>query len=201
VDFVIHIIFRFNDSGQIVEEWDAFDNLGFLSQIGETQFLANPVAEVMLYPEVVDVGMSEQNREVVGLYFDALNQGNLDFITTSFKSDFVAHNPFGKLDRTGLINDLSRLRAALPDLNVSVQQLITEGNWTAVIYVLNGSFTQPYSLPDGTDVPATGNTITLPIITFFRFEQQGLVAEFFEIYDSFAFLIQLGLLPLGPSGS
>jgi len=127
-------------------------------------------------------------------YFDAFNQGNLDIINTAFKDDFTAHNPFGSLDRTGMSGDLSRLRGALPDLKENLTHLITEGNWTVALYTLQGTFTAPYVNQDGSSVPATGKTLTLPAITFFRFDQQGLVAESFETYDSLSFLTQLGLI-------
>ena len=34
VVLIAHVIVRFNEDGQIVEEWDLIDDLGFLSQVG-----------------------------------------------------------------------------------------------------------------------------------------------------------------------
>src|SRR5262249_23135762 len=180
--------------GKIAEEWDGFDNLNFLSQLGVLPTLSSPPITPAQYPNVVDVGMSPQNKQVIQQYFDAFNQGNLGFIDTAFKGDFAAHNPFGTLDRAGMSADLSRLRGALPDLKENLSQLVTEGNWTVGLYTLQGTFSAPYVNADGSSVPPTGKTLALPAITFFRFDQQGLVAESFETYDSLSFLTQLGLI-------
>ncbi len=194
ITFAVHLVYRFDDTGKIAEEWDGFDNLTFLSQLGVLPTLSSPPVFPVQYPNVVDVGMSPQNKQVIQQYFDAFNQGNLGFIDSTFKDDFAAHNPFGTLDRAGMSGDLGRLRGALPDLKENVTQLITEGNWTVAVYTIQGTFSAPYVNANGSSVPATGKTLTLPTITFFRFDQQGLVAESFETYDSLSFLTQLGLI-------
>jgi hypothetical protein len=38
--------------------------------------------------------------------------------------------------------------------------------------------------------------LDLTVITFYRFDQQGLIAESFELYDALSFLTQLGLLTI-----
>ncbi len=194
ITFAVHLVYRLDDAGKIAEEWDGFDNLNFLSQLGVLPTLSSPPVMPVQYPDVVDVGMSPQNKQIIQQYFDSFNQGNLGYIDTTFKDDFAAHNPFGTLDRAGMSADLGRLRGALPDLKQNLGQLITEGNWTVALYTLQGTFSAPYVNADGSSVPATGKALTLPSITFYRFDQQGLVAESFETYDSLSFLTQLGLI-------
>ncbi|MEP6985869.1 MAG: ester cyclase [Chloroflexota bacterium] len=192
--FAVHLVYRLDDTGKIAEEWDGFDNLNFLTQLGVLPTLSSPPVTPVQYPAVVDVGMSPQNKQVIQQYFDAFNQGNLGFINTAYKDDFTSHNPFGTLDRAGTSGDLSRLRGALPDLKENLTQLITEGNWTVALYTLQGTFSAPYVNENGSSVPATNKPLNLPAITFFRFDEQGLVAESFETYDSLSFLTQLGLI-------
>ncbi len=194
ITFAVHLLYRMDDSGKIVEEWDGFDNLNFLNQLGILPTFSSPSITPIQYPDIVDVGMSPNNKQVIQQYFDALNQGDLGLINTAFKDDFTAHNPFGSLDRAGMSGDLERLRGALPDLKANVTQLVTEGNWTVTLYALQGTFSNPYTNPDGSSIPPTGKLLTLPTITFYRFDQQGLVAESFEVYDSLSFLTQLGLI-------
>lgn len=194
IAFAVHILYRFDQAGQIAEEWDGFDNLNFLGQLGVLPSMGiTPIADV-LYPDVVDVGMSAANKQVVQDYFSAFNQGNWGFVDTAFKTDFGAHNPFGTLDRAGMVADLQRLRGALPDLTQQVTQTVTDGNWTAVYYTIAGTFSGQYVNADGSVIPATGKSLSLPAITFFRFDADGLVAESFEVYDSLSFLTQLGLI-------
>lgn len=194
IEFVVNVVYRFDEAGLITEEWDAFDNLAFLGQLGVLPASNTPIPAPMLYPDVVDIGMSAQNRTAVEQYVAAINQGNLDFMNQAFKDDLSAHNPFGVLDRTGLAGDLGRLQGALPNLTLTVEQIVTEGNWTAIYYTLNGTFSGNFVNADGSAIPPTGLTLNLPTITLFRFDQQGLIAEAFEMYDSLSFLTQLGLI-------
>jgi predicted ester cyclase len=194
IEFAVHLLYRFDEAGKIAEEWDGFDNLNFLGQLGVLpSFGFTPVAPVQ-FPAVVDVGMSPQNQQVIQGYFDAFNQGNFAYMDSTFKGDFAAHNPFGTLDRAGTSADLQRLRGALPDLTENVGQLVTEGNWTAALYTIKGTFSGQYVNADGSSIPPTGQPLELLTITFFRFDEQGLVAESFEVYDSLSFLTQLGLI-------
>lgn len=199
VSFVMHSIFRFNDNGQIAEEWTTFDSLNFSLQMSQQPNLSASDTTFTLYPDVVDVGMSDQNRGVVEQFFAGLNQGNWEFIGQNVKPDFIGHNPFGQLNHDQLIADLQRLRGALPDLAISTELLVTEGNWTVILYQLNGTFASNYVLPGGEVIPPTGGVVDLTVITFFRFEQTGFIAEYFELYDSFTFMVQLGLL--SPTGA
>lgn len=194
ITFAVQLLYRFDETGKIAEEWDGFDNLNFLSQLGVLPTLSSPPITPVQYPDVVDVGMSPQNKQVIQQYFDGSNQGNLGVVNTTFKDDFSSHNPFGTLDRNGMVGDLTRLRGALPDLKQSVAQLVTEGNWTVAFYTLQGTFSAPYINENGSSIPATGKTLSMPVIAFFRFDQQGLVAESFETYDGLSFLTQLGLI-------
>jgi predicted ester cyclase len=194
VEMVVNIVLRFNEAEQIAEEWDGFDNLRFYNQLGLLSL--NPSRlPAMQYPDVVDVGMSAQNRQVIQGFFDAYNQANWGYLDTYFKSDFSSHGPFGTLNRADTAADLNRLRAALPDLVASVDGLVTEGNWTAAVYSLRGTFSNNFSAGNVVTQP-TGKPLELLMITFYRFDEQGLVAEAFELYDSFSFMTQLGLLAL-----
>lgn len=202
VEFVANVVYRFGADGRIVEQWDGFDNLDFLAQMGVIS--SSPVTERPerpLYPDVVDTGMSAQNRFVLRSFMASFNQGDFATIETLFKTDFTAHNPFGKLDRTGYINDLRSLRGALPDVTMIPTQLIAEGNWTVALYRLHGTFSGNYTMTDGSSIPPTGKVLDLPIITMFRFDQIGLIAESFEEYDGLDFLTQLGLINLQISTS
>lgn len=201
VQFVVNSIYRFDENGLIVEEWNGFDNLSFLGQMGTIPAPAKKPEIVLNYPDLVLTGLEIQNKMIAQQYFDAINQGDFTVLDTAFKGDFLAHNPFGSLDRPGFSDDWLRLRGALPDLNVSVDLLLSEGNWTAALYTMRGTFTHNFINTDGSTIQPTGNVLELPVIILFRFEQQGLVAESWELYDSLSFLTQLGLITVVSSGS
>jgi predicted ester cyclase len=195
---MVNIVFRFNDQGQVVEEWDGFDNLNFLSQIGVIAPPAPTLSGVVENADVLDVGIREQSEQAVQQYFDALNQGNLAGLAERLPVDFIAHNPFGVLDRDGLVRDLEPLRGAMPDLNITIERIIHQGNWSAVLHTMRGTFTGSFVMADGTAIAATSQPFELLTVAFFRHDEQGAIVEVWELYDSWDFLTQLGLV-LGSS--
>ncbi len=201
VTIAVHLLFRFNEEGLIVEEWDAFDNLHFFAQLG----LVPPPQSVPTIPlttaEILPTAMEVQNTDTITQYLAGLNQGSFSLIEQRFRADFVAHNPFGTLDRAGLSVDLNLLRSALPDTTWTLDQIAAEGNWVVALYTVRGTFTNSFLLSDGTSVPPTGAVLELLTITFYRFDEQGSVVETWEVYDSLSFLTQLGLLAFVAPGS
>ncbi|MBL8162942.1 MAG: ester cyclase [Anaerolineae bacterium] len=197
VQFVVNSIYRFNDDGLIAEEWNGFDNLTFLGQMGVIPTPASRPETVLNYPDLVMTGREIQNKAIVEDYFAAINSGDFSILDSQFKGDFQSHNPFGKLDRPGLAADWQRLKGALPDLTVSIDLLLSEGNWAAVVYTMRGTFSSSFVNANQSAIAPTGRSLELPVVILFRFEQEGLVAESWELYDSLSFLTQLGLLPSG----
>lgn len=194
VQVVVQAIYRFNEGGQIAEEWDGFDNLSFLGQMGAIPAPANLPEINILYPDLVQTGLETQNKTYAQWYIDAINQNNFTPLDTTFKFDYIAHNPFGSFDRAGMTADWQRLRGAMPDLTVSTDIALSEGNWAASVYTMRGTFTGNYTNADGSSVPPTNQPLQLDVVALFRFEQQGLVAESWELYDSLSFLTQLGVI-------
>jgi predicted ester cyclase len=201
VSIAVHLMFRFNEEGLVVEEWDAFDNLHFFAQLGLVPPPQSTPTLPMTVTEVLPVEMAVANKERVTQYLNELNQGNFSMIEQGFRADFVAHNPFGTLDRGGLSVDLNLLRSALPDLWWTPEQILGEGNWVAVLYTMRGTFTNSFLFADGTSIAPTGAALQLLTVALFRFDEQGLVVETWEVYDSLSFLTQLGLLAFVAPGS
>jgi steroid delta-isomerase-like uncharacterized protein len=85
--------------------------------------------------------MSEENKALVRRYFEEIwDKGNLDLIDELFTTDFVRHGPTateGEVrGQEGFESLVSMYRSALPDLRVSIEDLIAEGDrvvtrWTA----------------------------------------------------------------------
>lgn len=194
IELVTNSVFRFNEAGLIAEEWNGFDNLSFLAQVGAVPTPVNEAQTALTISEILATGMEAQNEALITRYYEALNQGAFTFIEQNFRPEALTYNPFGSLDRAGSITDLTALRSALPDLNLTVTQLISEGNWTAALYTLRGTFTANFVTPGANPFPPTGKTLELVTVAFFRFDEAGLLAESWELYDSWNFLTQLGLL-------
>lgn len=195
----VHSLYTFDENGKVIREWNGFDNLSFLVLIG---LLPPPQVSELTPPPILPLAASntaDQNRVVVNSYFDAYNNATLPGTQGFFMDDFIATTPFGAYDFNGLTGDVADLRASMPNLAVTLDETVTEGNWTAALVTIRGTFLEDYTLPNGTVIPATAGIVELPVLTFFGFNEQGQVAQVWELYDSWDFLTQLGLaLPAVP---
>jgi predicted ester cyclase len=175
VTMVANIIYRFNEMGQIIEEWNGFDNLSFLAQVGAIPMPASIWNAPSDAVTVAAGATRDQNLLTIQSYFNALQNGDFASMQQALLDNFIAYNPFGSFDRGGFIDDWWALKNALPDLSLRVDSVIIQGDQVVVRYALQGTFAQNFVMADGVD------------------EVQRIV-EIREIYDGFSFLIQLGVM-------
>jgi predicted ester cyclase len=76
-----------------------------------------------------------------------------------------------------------------PDQRVTVEMIIAEGDHVATY----GAYKATHTGPMG-DIPATGKTVDVKMLTIFRIEG-GRIAELWVEWDNMAMLSQLGLFP------
>jgi steroid delta-isomerase-like uncharacterized protein len=143
-----------------------------------TPALAQPVSE------------QERNKQVARSFFEeALNRGHLDRYAESHSKDFVAHA--GNHEAT-LQEDLAAAqeeRKTFPDLKMSVDHIVAEGDMVVVHWTASGTNTQA-----GMGIPATGKTMKTSGMTLFRFKD-GKICEEWSAWDMLSVMRQLGLLP------
>jgi predicted ester cyclase len=196
IELATNSLFRLTDQIQIAEEWNGFDNLNFLSQIGALP----PVNPPPSSPDTMEILASnavQQQKEAVTAYLDAVSNNDLTALQGKLSDDFTGHNPFGLQDRLALVKDLFSLHSALPDLQTVPIQVISEGDWVAALYTMSGTFTHNFTTADGSTAPPTGKSLNLPVITFYKITPAGAISQSWELYDSWDFLIQLGLVKTG----
>lgn len=118
------------------------------------------------------------------------HQGALGRIDELFAPDFVRHDPGRELHGPEENRQfISALRAAFPDLHVTVEDQIAEGDKVCVRYRFQGTH-------EGTflGIPATTKRITYSGILIYRI-LNGKIAEQWTEFDLLGFLKQLGALP------
>ena len=81
------------------------------------------------------------------------------------------------------------LRAMLPDLRITVEALIAEGDFVVSRYTATATDTVGYL-----GMPPTGKTVRTPAIQIFRFSN-GKIVESWAARDDLGVLRQLGQLP------
>lgn len=138
--------------------------------------------------------MSEQNRDLARRVFDeAFNQGRLCIIEELCAPDIVLHSPtLTELGRgRGPIKAfVGGLRAGFPDLQIEIDDIITEGDKVVIRWhTTRQTHTGPYQ-----GLPPTGRQVRMTGIDIFRIADGQIVEVWVEI-DAVGGLRQMGVLP------
>ena len=131
----------------------------------------------------------ERNKQTARSFFEeVLDQGRLDRYAESHSKNFVAHagNHEATLDED--IAAAREERKALPDMRVTVNQIVAERDLVAVYWTAAGTNTKA-----GMGFPATGKKIKIDGMTLFRF-RSGRICEEWSVWDMLSVMRQAGLV-------
>ena len=132
----------------------------------------------------------EENKEKVRRGWDGFNKGNLDHIDEDNSPDCIYHDNFRILKGTDAIKGFAKAwKIACPDLHITVDNIIGEGDYVAVRYTAEGTFTNQFA-----DWKPTGNRFKYATHDFIQFKD-GIIVEQWSICNELDFLQQLGVLP------
>jgi steroid delta-isomerase-like uncharacterized protein len=143
--------------------------------------------------------MEDANKALArGFYAELWNKGNFDAASQYLHPDHFDHNP--PLPRQGqgaqgVIDMISTFRAGFPDLVMTVDEIVAEGDRVVERLTLTGTHTGPFL-----GLPPTGRAISVKSINVCRIED-GLVRERWGVGDDVAMMEQLGLLPVRGSAA
>jgi steroid delta-isomerase-like uncharacterized protein len=135
----------------------------------------------------------EQNRANARSIFEVgLNEGGIEAVVALTAEDFVDHDIHvdtgGLTGRADMRAALVSLREGFPDIQVTVEQTIAEGEWVATRNTWRGTHLGVFN-----GIPATGNRVEITGIVFWRFVD-GLIQERRGTVDTHTLLTQLGVL-------
>lgn len=120
------------------------------------------------------------------------SRGNMDVVDELYSSDYVSHSlgPDLPPTRDGLKTFVRAMRAGIPDLHVSVEEVIAEGDRVAGRLTMGGTHS-------GTllGIPATGKRADVGVMLIARFDADGRWAEDWVSWDQVGLLQQLGAIP------
>lgn len=101
--------------------------------------------------------------------------------------DYIGRNPDGDLrGRDGFEQLFETYTTAFPDCNVSIEQLVSQGDWVAFHYIWSG--TQQGELAG---VAPSGRSVSIHGIGFAKIED-GKVAEDRVVWDTLKLMQQIG---------
>jgi steroid delta-isomerase-like uncharacterized protein len=135
---------------------------------------------------------AEENKALARRAWEEIfNQRNLDALDEFYAADAVWHQPDQDLQGLEEVKQwLARPFEAFPDLNVTIEDVIAEGDKVVIRYTSRGT----HQGETGGLGPPTGRQIELEGIAIQRFEGDKIV-EFWDRFDSLSLLQQLGLAP------
>lgn len=91
------------------------------------------------------------------------------------------------------IEDLKAMFVFAPDTRIKEHPIkIAQGEWTAVVGVMEGTFTKPMPIGGGKSIPPTGKAFKLQMATIGHWKDGVMDAEYL-FWDNQAYMNQLGL--------
>ena len=134
-------------------------------------------------------------RRLLERYLDLYNAGDLDGVMDLYAEDSVQLMPDGLFEGRSAIRDrLAKELAAFSDIAHRYISYVEQGDAFADEWVFVGTHTGPVTLPDGTELAATGKRVQVPGMELVRVRDGKIVVDNLY-YDNLAVAAQLGLLP------
>lgn len=131
-----------------------------------------------------------QNKAVVRrLVEEVINRGEIQLLPVFVAEDHVHHDQTGDLyGPEGVLLDVIETRASFPDLHVTLDELLADGDRVVRRFTLRGTQQGAFM-----DVPATGRPVAVSGIGIDRLADGKLVETWISL-DIFGLLSQLGVV-------
>ena len=137
--------------------------------------------------------MSEANIALVRRAFEEVaNKGDLAVVDEIIAPDFVRHDLGGGPDLVGpegVRRLMAAQRAAFPDLQLAIEQLILQGDMAVARYTGRGTHQGPFL-----GVAPTGKQVTWAGVNLYRIAG-GKLAETWQLADMLGIMRQIGAVP------
>lgn len=133
---------------------------------------------------------TEENKTIVRRFFEeGPSKGNISAADDLLSPDFAMHVPLPASPGVEGINEvITACRAAFEHLNVTVEDMIAEGNTVAARFTARGVHKGNFM-----DLPATGKPITMTGIEIFRIKD-GKIIELWGEANLLGLMQQLGIV-------
>ncbi|MFN7117681.1 MAG: ester cyclase [Saprospiraceae bacterium] len=126
-----------------------------------------------------------QNKQVVKHYIETIvNTGNIDKIADFIAPDYeeVYNNQRYQLGIDGAKEHIIGVRKTYPDLHLSIEQQIAEGEWVATCYTMRGTHAGEWMniQPTGKRIEVTG--VNIDRVKDGKIVEHGGAANLFEAF-------------------
>jgi len=129
------------------------------------------------------------------LDFDVFTNQKWERLHESHSHDVAVHWPDGHTTN-GIekhIEDLKAMFIYAPDTRIQEHPVkVAQGEWTSVVGIMEGTFTQPMPIGNGKSIPPTGKTFRLIMCTVGHWKN-GVMDEEYLFWDNETYMKQIGL--------
>ena len=136
---------------------------------------------------------TEENKAIIRRMTEEFyNQGNVESAERFFADTYVHHDPASPQvrNRDGLKEVVRAFLAGCPDLHITIDELLAEGDTVTKRWTYHATHTGDLS-----GLPPTGKHITMSGLELFRLES-GKIVECWLGYDNLSLMQQLGVIPI-----
>jgi predicted ester cyclase len=137
--------------------------------------------------------MSKEIRTTIRKHMAEMNKGNVDELKELLSPDIVRHTPPlpDIKGREAAIQSIRDLQTAYPDRHQVIEEIIIEGDTSAVRYTFRGTNTGPL-LP--LSPTPTGKQVMLQACWVARWKEDRIVEDWVWM-DMLGMILQLGMMP------
>jgi steroid delta-isomerase-like uncharacterized protein len=135
---------------------------------------------------------AEQNKSIVRRWVEeGWNKGDMSVVDQVYAPGYVQHEPAPETvtSSEALKQYMGAYLTAFPDLQLSVDDLVAEGDKVVWRFTSKGTQTGPFM-----GMPATGRTGSITGLVMFRLENSRIVEGWVNI-DALGLLEQVGMIP------
>ena len=148
-----------------------------------------------------DTRYDERSRALIRIGREAIAVADDERLDRYFAEDFVFHGPDGDMGYAELRSFFAAMRSAFEGFSCERRELVAEGAFIAARTSMSGVFVSRFDASPIGPIEPTGKPMRLELINFFRYDEDGLLAEEWVQYDNLDFLRLLGVDPTEPTGA
>src|SRR5262245_6076793 len=135
------------------------------------------------------------NRELLDLYVERYNAGDLDGVMNLYAEDAVQNMPDGSFEGSDAIRArLAQELDGFTDVEHTVRSFVEQGDSFCDEWTFAGTHAAPFALTDGRELAPTGKRVEIKGMELVRV-RDGKVILNTLYYDNLAVAVQLGVIP------
>jgi predicted ester cyclase len=164
--------------------------IGILFSSSEQQKQQNALGQLQLQQDNNN-SISHMNKSIVVAFTQAFNNRNITALDKLVAANEVEHNSLAHQGLSGVKQYFRDLISAFPDLHITIDHILSEGDNVAVITNTTGTLAQQVMSTAG--IPISGKNISFKTADLYRIADNKIV-EHWDIIESVKMLSNLGLI-------